>query len=108
MAAQAGTWLADNWQTLGVIGLGCVSLLMLRGMVRSPAGSPSPASNAVDARPRSAAAPEPADHEHEPAAVLRKRFEASGPDLKTELRDLVKENPDAAANVLKIWIGDAA
>jgi flagellar M-ring protein FliF len=77
-------------------------------MVRSPAGAPSPASSAVDARPRSAASPESVVDEHEPAAVLRKRFEASGPDLKTELRDLVKENPDAAANVLKIWIGDAA
>jgi flagellar biosynthesis/type III secretory pathway M-ring protein FliF/YscJ len=40
--------------------------------------------------------------------VLRKRFLTSGPDLKAELQELVKENPDAAANVLRLWIGEAA
>ena len=109
LAATAGGWLADNWRTVGVIGLGCFSLLMLRGMVRSPAGSPSPAAAASAAAPRHAAAtPEPAEEEAEPAAVLRKRFLTSGPDLKTELHELVKENPDAAANVLRLWIGEAA
>jgi flagellar M-ring protein FliF len=109
LAAQASVWMADNWQTLGVLGLGVFSLLMLRSMIRSPAGSPSSAVSAGESRLRTAsAASEPAEEEQEPAAVLRKRFAASGPDLKTELRDLVKENPDAAANVLKLWIGDAA
>jgi flagellar M-ring protein FliF len=109
LASTAGTWLADNWRTLGVVGLGIVSLMMLRSMVRSPAGSPSPAAAAGQSRAHaSTAAAEPAEEEQEPAAVLRKRFASSGPDLKSELRDLVKENPDAAANVLKLWIGDAA
>jgi flagellar M-ring protein FliF len=110
LAAEAGGWLADNWRTVAVVGLGCLSLLMLRGMVRSSVGSPSPAPSAsAAAAPRQAATtPEPAEDEPEPAAVLRKRFMTSGPDLKAELQELVKENPDAAANVLRLWIGEAA
>ena len=37
LAATAGTWLADNWQTLALVGVGLISLLMLRSMVRSSA-----------------------------------------------------------------------
>jgi flagellar M-ring protein FliF len=111
IVAASGTWLADNWRTLALVGLGCFSLLMLRSMVRSPAAAPSPAPAAAHPTASSQRPPvahEADDEEPEPAAVLRKRFESSGPDLKAELRDLVKENPDAAANVLRMWIGDAA
>jgi flagellar M-ring protein FliF len=111
-AAQAQTWLADNWQTLGMVLLGCFSLLMVRSMVRSTAGSPAPAPAAAASAgshgPRLAATHDTEDEEVEPAVALRKRFQSSGPDLKAELQDLVKENPDAAANVLRMWIGDAA
>ena len=45
----------------------------------------------------------------EPARALKARFAGSGgPDLRSELRDIVKENPDAAATILRAWIGDAA
>jgi len=27
--------------------------------------------------------------------------------LKTELQEIVKENPDAAATILRAWIGEA-
>ncbi len=110
VVATGGEWLADNWRTIALLGLGCFCLLMVRSMVRSPATSPAPAPLAVAASthgPRLAAGHEAEDDEPEPAAVLRKRFESSGPDLKAELRELVKENPDAAANVLRMWIGDA-
>lgn len=110
-AAQAGTWLADNWKTLALIGIGLMSLAMIRSMVRSPAGAPSPASSAAGdvARPK-LAAHEPADmaDEPEPVRVLQHRFKAKGADLKTELHEIVKDNPDAAATVLRAWIGDAA
>lgn len=108
LAAQGGDWLADNWRTVALIGLGGFSLLMLRSMVRSPGGSPAPAPAAATSGPRLAATPEHDEDEPEPAAALRKKFGSSGPDLKAELHDLVKENPDAAANVLRMWIGDAA
>jgi flagellar M-ring protein FliF len=109
-AAQAGTWLADNWRTVALVVLGGFCLLMVRSMVRSTAGVPSPSPAAAHAAhaPRLAAATEPDEPEMEPAAALRKRFSSSGPDLRAELHELVKENPDAAANVLRMWIGDAA
>ena len=109
--SAGSTWLADNWQTLAMIVLGCFCLLMLRSMVRSTAGRPAPTQlrlhwpvrTARDwpRRPTRTTSPEP-------AAALRKRFQSSGPNLKAELHELVKENPDAAANVLRMWIGDAA
>jgi len=109
VVATGGQWLADNWRTVALVWLGCFSLLMLRSMVRSPAASPSPASSAASTTsgPRLATGHDADDDEPEPAAALRKQFHSSGPDLKAELRELVKENPDAAANVLRMWIGDA-
>ena len=110
LAAQSGTWLAENWQTLAVIGVGLFSLLMLRGMVRSPGQSrPAAPTAAVAAHHPKAASQEPAEEdEPEPVRVLKTKFSASGPDLKAELQEIVKENPDAAANVLRAWIGEAA
>jgi len=113
VAATATTWLAENWQTLAVIAVGLVSLLMLRGMIRSPAGAPPTAIPAVatpPAQPRLAAHHEPATEEEdlEPVKLLKTRFGMTGPDLKAELREIVKENPDAAATILRSWIGEAA
>jgi flagellar M-ring protein FliF len=114
VAAQAKTWLADNWPTLATIAMGCFCLLIVRSMVRSTAGAPpsSPASAgaalAASHAPRLAAVPDADEELMPPTAVLRKRFQSSGPDLRAELHELVKENPDAAARVLRMWIGDAA
>jgi flagellar M-ring protein FliF len=111
LAAQAQTWLAENWQTLATIALGCFCLLMIRSMVCSPAARPAFTAAAAAAAahgPRLAATPDADDEPAEPVVALRKRFQSSGPDLRAELHELVKENPDAAANVLRMWIGDAA
>jgi flagellar M-ring protein FliF len=113
LAATSGTWLADNWQTLAVIGVGLISLLMLRSMIRSPATSPRPAAASTDSQhagPRLAVMEtDSAESEGpEPEKVLRRRFQSSGPDLRAELQEIVKENPDAAATILRAWIGEAA
>jgi flagellar M-ring protein FliF len=111
LAATAGTWLADNWQTLALVGVGLVSLVMLRSMVRSPAvATPSPAAaSEKPATPRLAVHDPAGDEEEpEPMKVLKTRFRATGPDLKAELKEIVKENPDAAATILRSWIGEAA
>ena len=39
-----------------------------------------------------------------PSGVL----DATGQDVKEDLSNLIKENPEAAANLLKTWIGEAA
>lgn len=114
VASQATTWLAENWQTVAVVGIGLMSLLMLRSMIRSPALPASPERSTAEAVPEHAGPrlahtePEPASVA-EPAQALRRRFKATaGPDLRVELQEIVKENPDAAANILRSWIGDAA
>jgi flagellar M-ring protein FliF len=56
---------------------------------------------AIETEPESAEAAEP-------EKVLRRRFQSSGPDLRSELQEIVRENPDAAANILRSWIGEAA
>src|SRR5262249_23851127 len=64
LAQSSTTWLADNWQTLALIGVGLGSLLMLRSMVRSlpqSAASPSAAAH-QPAQPR-LAVHEPGDEE---------------------------------------------
>ena len=109
---QASTWLAGNWQTIGMSMLGLFSLLMLRGMLKSSVtSSPTPsASDAVAAADRESfdVVGEEED-EAEPAQnQLRSRSKAGGPNLRDELAVMVKEDPDAAANVLRNWIGDAA
>jgi flagellar biosynthesis/type III secretory pathway M-ring protein FliF/YscJ len=35
------------------------------------------------------------------------RFNKTGRSLRDELSDLVQEDPDAAANILKSWIGQS-
>ncbi len=112
LASDATSWLADNWQTLAVVGLGLISLLMMRSMVRSTA-SPKPTAATATAgasdQPHHLAIHEPStEDEPEPARALKARFTSSGPDLKAELHEIVKENPDAAASILRSWIGEAA
>ncbi|HZN32344.1 MAG TPA: hypothetical protein VFB80_00945 [Pirellulaceae bacterium] len=110
VAKTATTWLAGNWQTLALVGLGLASLAMLRGMVRQAAGLPPAAPAAVSEEPRPRLTihePPAAEEDPEPSRALKRRFTATGPDLKTELQEIVKENPDAAATILRAWIGEA-
>jgi flagellar M-ring protein FliF len=95
-------WLAEYWSTLALIGLAAVSLVVLRSMVRA-AGAPEGA--AVHARV--AAEPEPGEQESAEAVAARRlrRFSGSGPTLRDEVSEMVREDPDAAANILRSWIG---
>jgi flagellar M-ring protein FliF len=110
LAANSTTWLADNWQTLALVGLGLMGLLMLRSMVRSPGGLPTAAApaKAESGQSRPSLNVISDDDTPEPVRTLKNRFGTPGPDLRTELHEIVKENPDAAAQVLRAWIGEAA
>jgi flagellar M-ring protein FliF len=100
-------WLVENWTTVGMIGLAFFGLWMLRSLVRSTAVAvPREATSA--ARVAAVASEE---MEEEPEAVKAaaprlRRFGTSGPSLRDELAQLVQEDPDAAANVLRTWIGN--
>lgn len=114
MAENALGWFFANWQTLGLFGLAAFGVVMLRGMVRAAqVNVPPPADASFD---RSSQAAELEAEEQatsnadltESASTLKRRFQTTGRSLRDELTDLVREDPDAAANVLKLWISDAA
>ena len=107
-ADKAVAWFSQYWSTLGTIGLGMVSLLMLRSMVRVVPAAEAPRAEAAQI----AAAPigddeETAAVEQQEAAARLKRRAKSGPSLRDELVEIVREDPDAAANILRNWIGSA-
>lgn len=103
MGQKVIVWLGQYWSTLGIGGLALVSLFMLRSMVR---GVPAPESATMSLRVSS---PEPESKEEDPveAVVARRlhRFSGTGPSLRDELSEMVKEDPDSAANILRTWIG---
>jgi flagellar M-ring protein FliF len=104
----AVAWLGDNWSTAGMIGLVLVSLAMMRSMIRSNIGSTRPTDFGLPARTAEAetiaAATETAD---ETPKNRLKRKQSSGGSLKDDLTELVRDDPDAAANILRSWIGNA-
>jgi flagellar M-ring protein FliF len=94
-------------------GLAIVSLMMLRSMMRSiPAAdsnlnfkAPALAVETVSAATAEATGKQPASSGRDggrPRLRLKK-----GPTLKDDLAELVKEDPDGAAAILRTWIGNA-
>lgn len=97
-------WLAQSWQTLGMFALALFSLMMLRSMVKS---GRSVEIKAPAAESEKSDESKPDDEEGEVKKSLQP-FGTSGASLKDELSELVSDDPDAAANILKNWIGTAA
>lgn len=106
LAENVLVWLGDYWSTLGLIGLALVSLLMLRSMIRAApvesavAGPPAPTASAGHGEEEKLSAEEVAERQLQ-------RFSGSGASLRDELSELVSEDPDIAANILRNWIGTA-
>jgi flagellar M-ring protein FliF len=108
---HALAWLGDHWSTLGTGMLGLVSLVMLRSMVRSipapePIAAPIPLSATDDETPEPAAGERPMAAKATPSQRLKRR-EKGGPSLREELVEVVREDPEAAANVLRSWINSS-
>jgi flagellar M-ring protein FliF len=112
IASTAGVWVAENWKTLGMFLVGAFSLLMLRSMVKA-----RPESTTPNAAATPAAAPQLSvvggDDEDESDAAgeegrPKKRFATAGSNIKEELASMVRENPEAAANILRGWLGEAS
>ena len=106
MVSGVFAWLGDNWSTLGMLGLGGFCLMMFRGVITAA----KPVIDGSPAQEQALAAAEAEFEEEmmEDESGLLRRFSASGRGLRDELSELVREDPDAAASVLKNWIGEAA
>ena len=108
-------WFTTHGSQVAMVVVGLFGLLILRGVVRGGSGgkSPSPAEELEGfEQPLRVHEDHPEEHESEeesPVTPKRKRkFAAGGPSLRDELADMVREDPDTAANILKSWISDAA
>lgn len=110
ISEQAIGWLSNNWSVLGMIGVGLCGVLMLRGMVRSRA--PTAASAGRQRLPMTVAGrddrAESDQNEKQPLRVHGPSFRPAGPKLEGELTEMIRENPDNAAAILKNWIGKSA
>jgi flagellar biosynthesis/type III secretory pathway M-ring protein FliF/YscJ len=118
-AAQAGSFFVANWRTMGLALMAMISLMMVRSIVRGGqralsappqlASTPSPALAMTAARSeaRDEQTPAPAVSKPQASAMLKRKFSATGPNLRDELAELVREDPDAAAAIISNWIGDA-
>jgi flagellar M-ring protein FliF len=113
VAEKATSWFGQNWSTLGMIGLAGFSLVMLRSMINSPANTPAPMPAAAPSPSGGAFAAavgdEPSEKTAEDKAVPKSRLKrhlSDGPSLRDELAEIVREDPDGAATILRSWIGN--
>jgi flagellar M-ring protein FliF len=106
---KAVAWLGNYWTSLGTIGLVLVSLMMLRSLMSAPVAV---ASDLPTILPQSIA-PSPSETTNttsEDGSKSKSRWRrkiGAGTNLREELAEIVREDPDAAANILRGWIGSA-
>ncbi len=102
---QALAWLGEYWTTAGMVGLALFSLLMLRSMVRGAPAMVDVTTPSWRAGAAEAPAAEATAEKSEPPRV--RRLGGSGPSLRDDLAAMVRDDPDAAVNILRGWIGKA-
>lgn len=122
MSETAVDWLAESWSTLAMIGLVLVSLGMMFNWVRSQQVDeetekrfaegfgievPEPPEDELDLSGTAEATTFDENGNPVPGPA-KSGLEPTGQDVKDDLSNLIKENPEAAANLLKTWIGEAA
>lgn len=115
----------ENWQVVGLFFLSIAALLFLRSVSRSsPAGSADegfdngfslqledPATwdlSALGEGAEAMAASVGGGGGESADGQRGRRFNTTGGEIKEELTTLVRDNPDAAASLLRTWIGDPA
>jgi flagellar M-ring protein FliF len=105
-ASNATNWAGHYWSTLAMIGVAMFSLLVLRSVVKGgPAGSGSPLAGAA---PTLTVHADADGGEGDSDAPQRSRLRIKkGVSLKDDLAEMVREDPHAAAAILKSWIGKA-
>jgi flagellar M-ring protein FliF len=111
--SQAIAWAGRYWSTLAMLGVAMFSLLILRGVVKSapPSGSfPTSAPvSALTVHSEDTPTRETSEKTDQEPADDRPRLRLKrGKSLKDDLVDIVQDDPDAAADILRAWIGKVA
>ncbi|QDT00054.1 hypothetical protein [Adhaeretor mobilis] len=108
MATEGLFWASSHLNTLLTACFALVGLVMLRSMVKSIPKSEPPVTIAAadialeENAVAEAAEPKETAEERRPKLKLKK-----GSNLRDDLTEIVKEDPDAAAAILRTWIANA-
>ncbi|ASV73697.1 Flagellar M-ring protein FliF [Thermogutta terrifontis] len=101
---QSLEFVRQYWPTLGLMALALVSLIVLRSTVRQTAQPVTGSPVVIPEAPTSTPANEASETQTE---TRTKRRAATGTrSLREEVAELVAEDPETAANILKAWIGN--
>jgi flagellar M-ring protein FliF len=107
--SKAAAWAARHWSTVAMLGVALVSLRVLKSVVRSSATgdttSAALATPALTLQPDAGSTPPNHQAELEEERP-RLRFK-KGKSLKDDLVQIVHDDPDAAADILRSWISKA-
>jgi len=106
VASNALAWIGNYWSTLAMLGVAMFSLVVLKGVVKGgPTGGALLATTpTLSLHTEESSAEAGADPDEPKRSRLRIK---KGVSLKDDLADMVREDPDAAAAILKSWIGKA-
>lgn len=109
MASKAVAWTGRYWNSLAMLGVAMFSLLVLRSVVNGkPAGPANVAAASVSSLPLQADDPKAAAESGEAAEDGKPKLRLKkSTSAKDDLMDIVREDPDAAANILRSWISKA-
>jgi flagellar M-ring protein FliF len=109
MASQAVAWTGRYWNTLAMLGVAMFSLLVLRSVVNgkpsepaSPASAPASSLTLQTEESKAESESGEAGENGRPKLRLKK-----GTSVKDDLVEIVREDPDAAADILRSWISKA-
>jgi flagellar M-ring protein FliF len=106
--SQAVGWLSRYWSTLAMLGVAMFSLLVMRSVVKGgPSSAPAPSGLAAAGLAIEADETE-ADASEEPSEERPRLRLKKGKSLKDDLVEIVHDDPDAAAEILRSWIGKVA
>ena len=116
VATNALTWLGESWSTVALLVVLLASLGMMFSWVRSQGDSnpdkefaegfglrvPDQIADTLELGAEEGMVAE------DGTPGSRAKFEITGAEIKDDLSTLINDNPEAAANLLKAWIGEAA
>jgi flagellar M-ring protein FliF len=108
-ASKALAWTGRYWTTIAMLGVAMFSLLVLRSVVRGVTPSQGPNAGLTGPSLTLQSETESTGDENDEPEEDRPRLRfKKGKSLKDDLLTIVHEDPDAAADILRSWIGKAS
>jgi flagellar M-ring protein FliF len=108
MASKAMAWTGRYWNSLAMLGVAMFSLLVLRSVVNGKTSEPGSAAAPAASLTLQTDEPEAVGDSTEAAKADKPKLRLRrGASVKDDLLEIVREDPDAAADILRSWIAKA-